>query len=158
MGNLGDYFPEQEKHKHIDRQLQPGQVLYLFCRFTTPPKDKYLSLLHLEKRPLLFIINSKIPQFIAERPSMLKSQVKLCSTDYDFLEHDSYINCAEVRDDFDELEIRNQILVDVGRIRGELNPITKREIIEVVKDSKTISKYHMKLIIDSLKCDGQDLI
>jgi hypothetical protein len=67
------------------------------------------------------------------------------------LEHDSYINCAKVRYDFDELEIRNQILADVGRIRGELNSITKREIIGVVKNSKTISKYHKKLIIDSLK-------
>jgi hypothetical protein len=151
MGNLGDYFPEQEKQKHIDRQLQPGQVLYLFCRFTDPQKDKYLVLLCLEKRPLLFVINSSVPQFITERPHMLKCQVKLCSSDYNFLEHDSYINCAEVRYDFDELEIRNQILADVGRIRGELNSITKREIICAVKGSKTISKYYKKLIIDSLK-------
>jgi hypothetical protein len=46
MDRLGDVFPEHEKQAHLDRQLTAGRVLYLFCEFTDPPKEKYLVLVH----------------------------------------------------------------------------------------------------------------
>ena len=151
MGRLGDFFPEHEKRNYIDRQLKPGQVLYLFCGFTNPQKEKYLVLACPGTRPLLFVINSGIHPFIARQPDLLKCQVWLSTSDYNFLEHDSFVNCAEVIDEFDESEIREQILADVGRIRGELNITTKRAIVQAVQGSKTVSARHKRLIIDSLK-------
>ena len=41
------------------------------------------------------IINSKINPFIMRRPHMLECQLLLCASDYDFLSHDSYVNCAQ---------------------------------------------------------------
>lgn len=60
MGNLGNRFPPELRDDAIDRALQPGSVLYLFCEFTTPPKHKYLVLLHRDQRPLFFAINSRV--------------------------------------------------------------------------------------------------
>jgi hypothetical protein len=43
MAKLGDYLPHKEKGQYIETHLKPGQILYLFCDFTTPPKEKYLE-------------------------------------------------------------------------------------------------------------------
>jgi len=41
------------------------------------------------------MINSQINQYIMKRPKMLACQVELKVSDYDFLSHDSYANCAQ---------------------------------------------------------------
>jgi hypothetical protein len=41
------------------------------------------------------MINSQINQYIMKRPKMLACQVELKGSDYDFLSHDSYANCAQ---------------------------------------------------------------
>ena len=41
------------------------------------------------------IINSRINPFIQKRPHLLARQVQINAADYDFLDHDSYINCAQ---------------------------------------------------------------
>ena len=41
------------------------------------------------------LINSQINQYIMKRPKLLACQVELKSSDYDFLSHDSYANCAQ---------------------------------------------------------------
>ena len=40
-------------------------------------------------------INSGINQYILKRPKMLACQLEIKASDYDFLSHDSYINCAQ---------------------------------------------------------------
>ena len=118
MGNFGDFFSKKDKNKYIDRHLKDGQVLYLFCKFKNLSKEKYLVLISPGSNPLLFIINSKIHPFIAEHPHLSKCQVMLKALDYPFLDHDSYINCSEVIEWFDNSQIRKQILGDISRIRG----------------------------------------
>lgn len=104
MATLGDYFPQKEKEQYIDEHLQPGQILYLFCDFTTPPKEKYLVLACPGQNPLLFMINSEIHPFITARPELSKCQIKLDASEYE-LDHDSYINCSKVIDEFSEEDI-----------------------------------------------------
>jgi len=153
VGTLGDRFPEHEKQAYVDRHLRPGQVLYLYCDFTTPPKGKYVILAcpDVRPRPLLFIINSLISPYIQRHPELLNCQVLLAALDHPFLAHDSYINCSNVVDYFDYSEIRAQLVNDVGRIRGELSPIATRDVIQVVRAARTISPHHKKLIVQSLK-------
>lgn len=150
MSSLGDHFPQQARQEYADRYLKPGQVLYLYSSFTNPPKEKYLVLAHPGTRPLLFVINSRIGRFIANRPDLLKCQVKLKVSDYDFLDHDSFVNCGEVIEHFTESEIKNQIVADVYRVKGELTLATKQDIIRVVKSAKTIPNQQKRLIINSL--------
>lgn len=88
MATLADYFPEAEKLQFIHEHLKPGQIVYLFCDFTTPPKEKYLVLACTQGNPLLFLINSEIHPYIEARPRLKECQVKICASDYQ-LDHDS---------------------------------------------------------------------
>lgn len=153
MGVLGDLFPDREKQSYVDRRLTPGRVLYLFCRFTDPPKDKYLLLLSsgVTPRSLLFLINSRIHPYIQRHPDLLNCQVLLGASDYSFLSHDSFIDCSRVIDHFDCSAIRDQLVNDIGRIKGELHRDTRREIIQVVQVARTVSPHHKRLIVQSLK-------
>jgi hypothetical protein len=150
MGRLGNLFSEADKHDYVDRHLRPGQVLYLFCQFTNPPKEKYVVLTYAGPTPLLLVINSRISPFIEHRPELRRCQVKLNASDYDFLDHDSFADCSKVIDSLDKTNIREQVLADLGRAVGELTQATKREIIKAVQDAKTISNHHKRLIIDAL--------
>ena len=81
MGRLGDRFPERARREYVESHLDPGEVLYLFCPFTSPPKDKYLVLACAKPRPLLFMVNSTIHPFIASRPALRRCQVALSATE-----------------------------------------------------------------------------
>jgi hypothetical protein len=150
VGILGNLFPEDKKREYIDRNFQPGQILYLYCEFISPPKDKFLVLICDGGIPLLFIINSNIGLYVADRPDLLNCQVQLNATDYDFLDHDSFINCGEVVNYFDRQAIYDQLLNDTGRIKGELNEATKNQMISVVKRARLISPRHKQVIINAL--------
>ena len=104
MGKLGDFFPDEEKSQYADRQLKPGQVVFIFSGFTNPPKEKYLVIGHLGEKPLLFVINSSVHPYIQSRPDMLKCQVLLAASDYGFLDHDSYVDCSQVIDSVAETD------------------------------------------------------
>ena len=151
MSKLGDSFPRAERDEYVVRHLRPAQILHLFCEFVSPQKDKYLLLAHVADRPLLFAINSRIPVFVERSPDLRASQIKMSASLHDFLEHDSFINCAEVIRYFSLAEVREQLLNDVGRIKGELAAATTKRVIQAVGDAKTISARHKKLIIASLK-------
>ena len=152
MATLGDYFPQKEKDQYIDEHLHPGQILYLFCDFTTPPKEKYLVLACPGQNPLLFMINSEIHPFIAARPELCKCQIKLDASEYEF-DHDSYINCSKVIDEFSEEGIYRQLGRDVSRIKNVLTPKTKQDVIQVVSAARTIKKHVKTLIIQALQTE-----
>lgn len=150
MSKLGDYFSDEERRKYIDRSLRSGRVLYLFCDDTTPPKEKYLVLVTDIHAPLLFLINSKIGPFILSRPHLLKCQVQINAAQNPYLDHDSFIDCSRVIEWFDEADIRRQVLDDTGRLSGELDPLTRQQVIRAVQQSDTISAHYQSLIVDAL--------
>lgn len=151
MGNLGNFLSTNDRKTIIDRQLQPGRVLYLLCDFPEVSKDKYLVFLCPDVHPLFFIINSSIHPYIVARPHLLSCQVRMASTDYDFLDHDSYIHCADVKTLFSDDEVRSQLFNDTSRIKGILLESTKREIIRVVQAARTLSRKHKRMIVAALQ-------
>ena len=71
------------------------------------------------------LINSKINPFIKKRPHMLERQLELLATDYEFLSHDSYVNCAQ------PLKSKLEFFASTGyRYRGSL----KEEDVKTIKD------------------------
>jgi hypothetical protein len=149
MGILADRLSPSDKQAYIEKKLIPGVVVYLFRDDIDPPHDKYLILARPGNKVLLFCINSNICSFIANRKALLECQVQLNASDYDFLSHDSFANCGEV-----VVMAKSKIVValmsDMSRIRGELNDATRKEIVRVVKQSKTISRLYGQQIIDAL--------
>ncbi len=121
MGSLATSFPEDLRRGHITRHLTPGWVLYLYCEFTNPHKEKYVLLASYDTPPLLFVINSEINSYKRSKPDLLNCQVQLKASDYDFLLHDSYVDCSKVINCVDKGQIEAQLLASVGRIKGEIN-------------------------------------
>lgn len=149
MPTLGDFFSDEKKREHLERNLQPGQVLYLFCDFTSPPKEKYLILVCAEPKPLFFLINSEIHPYIKVRPELNQCQVSIKKNDHIFLDHDSYIDCIDVKELVLE-EIESQLLIDMSRIKGIITQQVVDDIIKAVEAAKTIIPRHQKWILDSL--------
>jgi hypothetical protein len=60
--------------------------------------EKFVVIVGVEAEKVLVctvLINSKINQYILKRPKMLACQVEVKADNYDFLSHNSYINCAQ---------------------------------------------------------------
>lgn len=60
--------------------------------------EKFLIVAGVDKDKILVcsvMINSHINQYIMKRPKMLACQLELKKADYNFLSHDSYVNCAQ---------------------------------------------------------------
>lgn len=150
MTVLGDFFPGDDVRDHIERQLTPGRVLYLWCNFIDPPKNKYVVLLWKRKNCLLFMINSNIVRFIQADEHLRSLQIKLKVTEYGFLDYDSWINCMDVKSIALE-EIQKQLMQDVSRIKDELTLETREQVRMVVGTAQTISPLHKKLIMSSLQ-------
>lgn len=111
------------------------------CRYTTPPKDKFVAIVCSNPNPHGFLINSRIRPFIQNRPELLASQVLITATKYGFLEHDSYIDCSRVLS-FGERDLR-----DIQKIQNN----TRTEIKKVVSTSKLIEPIYKALICGKLK-------
>lgn len=133
-----------------EKQFEFGRVLHLFCNFTNPPKPKLLVLVCVTPKPLLFIINSAINQFIKARPHLLDCQVALDPKEHKFLTHKSYIDCSRVIDSFSLNDIEEQVLNDANRIR-KISRIACSQIVEVVTEAKTIEKRHKDWILSNAK-------
>lgn len=150
MSKLGDFFPPSEKECHISRNLVPGCVIRIHCTFTLPPKIKFLVVAHVTKNPLLFVINSEISEFVQLRSYLLDCQILLPASEYEFLDHDSYLDCGQIIDSLSLTYIQEEIEKDIGIIKGNLKHCTISEILTVIEKSKMISPKHKNLIRSSL--------
>lgn len=152
MSALGDHFPKNSRRQSARRQLVPGRVVYLFCDWITDPHDKYLAIVGpvTATRPLMFVINSRICPYVQSRPHLLQGQLRISASDYDFLHHDSYINCSQARKEFDLAQILSQLEADITRLKCELKPDTKHDIITKVRNAPTLSLLIQNQIINSL--------
>jgi hypothetical protein len=93
---LGDRFPEHERLASVRRQLTPWRVIRLFCRFTSPPKEKLLVIGRVGPDVQVLVINSALSNYVLARPDLKRCQVRLDATGHSFLQTDSFLNCGEV--------------------------------------------------------------
>ena len=147
---LGSRFPTSLRRDHIRRTLHPGHVIYVWCRHTTPPKDKYLVFIGFGETPAFFVVNSGINDFIRIRPDLLQSQVELECSNHPFLPHDSIVDCSGIKKWFSIDELSEQILGDETKIKGELTDAARKAIVGVVQRAKTISAVDKEFVLTSL--------
>lgn len=140
----------------IREVLQPldsyiGHIVHLHCPFTKPdPKHKFLILLSVDPT-LLFMLNSTVHKFIKNNPVMNVAQIKITPENYIFLDHDSYINCAEVITSFDSVQLNKQIRGNPDCVKAKLNEETKQKIRNVVNRSKTIEPIFQSIILKNIR-------
>jgi hypothetical protein len=150
---VGWGLPEQAQRELIKLKLKPGCLIHLFCDFTSPPKNKFVVLVHVDYEEdllLCFIVNSEISSFIRNNPVLSRSQVDLKQTDYKFFIQDSHLDCSSVIDDFKIDAVIDHLIQMPNDYKCVLTENDIFEIIQVVNSSETISDYDKNLIINSL--------
>jgi len=117
-----------------------GSVYYLFVPFTTPPKNKYIVLVGIEKTEArVLLINTDIHELIKKMTSMINEQIKIYVKQHVFLKHDSYVNCCTVFP---------MNAADLVRIRpqGVLHPTALKMVEKKIENSFTICKEDQDII------------
>lgn len=148
--SFGDLFSPAARLASIRRQLAPGRVLYIHCDFTVPyPKDKYLLLAAIEPRLIFIVINSGERELVKTNPRWHAAQVPLFAAHYDFLEHDSVVDCTNAQEMTQE-EVERQLILDMTRIKGRLSQDTLALVIDAVTDSPGLINRDKTWILNSL--------
>lgn len=106
------------------------------CRYTSPPKSKYIAIICASPNPYGFLINTRISRFIKKNPEFLASQVMIEASKYSFLAHNSYIDCSRLHS-FKSGELHSI---------QDINNNTRRAIKRVVSVSRLIAPVYKKLI------------
>lgn len=124
-----------------DMAISPGSV------FLGPWNDidheKFIVVAGVAKDKVLVcsvLINSLINQYIQRRPRMLACQVEVKAEDYDFLSHNSYINCAQpIKAKYEHF--KNDELKYCGMLSPSLLLMVQQRIIEsgLLTEEETIS-------------------
>jgi hypothetical protein len=132
-----------------EENINPGSIVFL-DNVEFPHLDqgesKYLVVITCDQ-PLLFLkINKSSTQseFGVKRREF---QFKLKKETYGFLDYDSYLDCGTVwYGIIEKQEMLDQIKDDPTRIKGELIPDHKNEVIRLSQKSRSISTWHMGII------------
>ena len=135
----------------IEENIAPGKILYLNVCMPHDDgyNDKYLVVVCDD--PLLFLkINTSGEQ--TEMGKRFKErQFKIKQSIYTFLEYDSYLDCGTV---WYRIISREEIIVQLTnnplRVKGELIPDHRNELIRLTETSKSIIPRHKKIIAE--KC------
>lgn len=138
------------KERYIQENILPWQVLRLFCKFTTPPKNKHLLLVSTYPQPLLFMVNSHIHPYVKIRPHLMSCQVLLKASEHYFLAHDSYIDCRDIYTHFSLSDIVKQVYTDKQRIKGFVGEEAQEQVVAAIKVCPVLEKYYKNLIVEEL--------
>jgi len=138
------------QEQYIRDNILPGQVLRLFCQFTTPPKNKHLLLVGIEPSPLLFMVNSQIHPYVRSRAYLKSCQVLLKASEHFFLAHDSYVDCRNVCTTFSLDDLIMQVHRDARRLKGFINEEAQEQVIAAIKACPVLEKHSQNLILAEL--------
>lgn len=119
-------------------RVELWQVYHLYCRHTKPlPKYKYVVIVCTEPTPMGFLVNSKINQFIIERPKLLVCEVKIEPAQHSFLSHTSYVDCR----DLFPFE-----LAELTDLRGTIDSSVQPDILAGVSACPVLPAHHKQMI------------
>lgn len=139
--------------EEIRASLKPGCILHSYCDFIENPKNKFYVVVCVDfdnELLLVLIINSKIPPFIEHDPHLKSGQIKMLRSVYTFLDHDSYLNCIDVRYGLDMNFSIDHLLSTPEDHKGYLQDSEIRQAIAYIKTAQTISDLDKELVLKSL--------
>ena len=144
---------KKSKIPEIKAQLKPGTILHLYCDFIENPKDKFVVVVHVDHEDdllIVFLVNSKISKLIENDPHLKAGQISMKKSVYTFLDHDSHLNCTEVKYGLDMNYAIDHLLKTPNDYKGDLLDEEKQQIIAFVRISQTITDVDRTLIMKSL--------
>lgn len=149
--NLGENFSDEQKAAYVERNLKPSSVIKLFCRTTHPPKEKRLVIVSLTPELIFLVINTDVPRFYQNKPYLKHQQIKLESGKENFIDHDSWLDCSKIFQEFDVDDVREILLNDISRILGNLSNDLILNVMDVVVESETLEQKYINAILSDIK-------
>ena len=138
---LGDFFPDDKRNEFAESKLKIGSVIKADVKDTTPPKTKRFIIVGIDNANILLAtvyINSEINPNIFNTRYLKDLQYNLEKKDREYLDHDSYVDCSNLKiKKVDEIIriLKNSPLAYLG----ELNDEDLNMVKEKIKNSRTIS-------------------
>lgn len=133
---LGENFPEEFRKKFCQDHLIPGAVLRIHSSHTTPPKIKRCVVIAMRDETVsiaLTYLNTKKPS----SPYLQPWQWPLTSEGREYLEYDSYLDCAQLYEE-DLGKIRRMMIDDMRIFLGQMSEEDFLEAKKLVASAKTI--------------------
>ena len=133
---LGESFPEEIRKKFCQDHLIPGAVLRIHSAHTTPPKIKRCVVLAIKDESVsiaLTYINTKKPS----SPYLQSWQWPLTCEGRKYLDHDSYLDCAQLYEE-NLGKIRRMMIDDMGIYLGRMSKEDFRKAKNLVGSAKSI--------------------
>ena len=149
MAKLGDAFSDGQRRESIERQLQPGAIIYLEVTFPEGRRSKYLVVAHVDRECCTFIVNSRVHPFIEAHATLAVCQVKIDAARHAYLSRDSYIACHQILR-LPTGKVITELAADLSRIKGTLHAEVLAEVIAAVKRAPTLSPAEQTRIADAL--------
>jgi hypothetical protein len=91
----------------------------------------------------------EVHPFIRKREWLNQCQVEIGHEEHAFLKHHSFINCSEAHN-FALRDVYEAVEKDIGRLKGEVAPQIREQIIAAVKFATTITLKHKTAILSAL--------
>lgn len=147
-----EFMPTSWLTESLLRNFRVGSVVYTWCDFCEPAKNKYLVIASIDPNLLVLVVNTSINKFYFDRGQQ-DFHVLMPVVDHPFLLHDSYTCCVEAIETFDLTYMKSQVvekykdfhrghltskcLVDVYRAvlaQGVMRRGLKRQILSSLED------------------------
>lgn len=142
--SLGSIFPDALKKQRIANRLKPGIVIKHKAQMDDGVvREKRYVVLSVSEDTLTCVINSQVSNFIKCREYMLKCQIAVSGNNYNFLDHDSHIDCSRVRI-YKTSEIISQLSNDPSWIYENIDDKLRKEIIEALSKSESIDSITLR--------------
>jgi hypothetical protein len=139
---LGDLFPEEFRKEFSERSVERGTVIRTHFTETNPPKIKLYVVLGASNDKIVFgvvLINSQVNPNIFRNPIVRGWHVPISSSDYDFLQHDSFVDCTQVFEKGTS-ELLQSVTDAPEVIVGKLHDDDFEAIKRAIKSATTIAK------------------
>lgn len=148
---LGDKFSLGQKLASVQRQFGAGIVITLFCDFINEPKFKWILIVAAQREyPLFFFINTDKPPMARHQPEIDNQQLRLEKAVEPFLDHDSWLDCSTVYDNFEIGEIEEALVSKIELIKGFISKQTVEAILDLIMDADSLEPRHMNAISTEL--------
>lgn len=138
--SLGDFFPKTIREEFSERNLCPGTVLKTFVHDTKPPKIKFFVVLATDQGSLAvacLYINTEINVNVFPTQALRDLHLPLRSGEYEFLGHDSYLDCSDIREKEYEA-IKSTLTGDPSVLYGKLTQADLDSALRIVGSAETI--------------------
>ncbi len=144
MATLGDILPRKTVSEIQESIIEPGSIFIGPMEGVDHDKFYIIAGVSGDKYCICsVVINSRINQFIQKRPRLLARQVLILKENYTFLDHDSYINCANPLKGESEKFKENSF-----EFRDSLIPSDLKKVIDNIKASGALSQDEIELFFN----------